>query len=73
MTKKKWSNYPNEIRLFLKMTQKKVKQLFPSEINFLKKWLKKYCEAIILQWNKFILKNDQKFVKQLFANEVSLF
>ena len=73
MTKKKWSNYPNEIRLFLKMTKKKVKQLFPSEINFLKKWLKKYCEAINLQWNKFILKNDQKIVKQFFANEVSLF
>ena len=50
-----------------------MKQLFPSEINFLKNDLKRYCEAIILQWNKFILKNDQKIVKQLFANEVSLF
>ena len=34
---------------------------------------KKHCEAIILQWNKFIFKNKQKNVKQLFPNEISLF
>ena len=37
--------------------------------------IKKYCEAIIHQWNEFILKNDFKksIVKQLSSNEINLF
>ena len=51
-----------------------LKQLSSNEI-ICKNWSKKkHCEAVILQWNKFVLKNDFKnIVNQLFPNKISLF